>query len=123
MAESFKPNTKANTLISTTERPDSVHLQATPPSDGLVPESGAPITIADENQNKKSFTEPGLLGLPVERKIDSLDDEIEFTGLDDVSQSADRRESESDNLVATKQTYPSILSKNETMAVFESFSF
>lgn len=129
VAESFKPNTKANTLISTTERPNSVHLQATPPVDGLVPESRAPITIADENQNKKSFTEPGLLGLPVERKLASLDDEMEVTvGLDDVSQNVDRREESepADNLVATTKqqtSYPSILSKTETMAVFENFSF
>ncbi len=122
----------------------SSESNAPPSTSNQLPKSKASATIADKyipsNEGKKSFIEPDLPVSSATRQNPSLESEkpaeggertnitstsgnLEVTVSDERSQSLDEPQNIPQSPVGFRQTQPSILSKTETMAVFEDFSF
>jgi hypothetical protein len=140
-AQSCKPNAQIDTLISTTVRPNLTSCLATP-SDSLVPKCEAGYTITDENlpanKHKKAYIESDPPSSLAKSKNASSDEEkisISRTPETDTAisrnlevdderpHSEEGQKSAPDDPVKSKPTQPSLLSKTETMAVFENFLF
>lgn len=143
-AQSCKPNVQIDSLISTTVRPNLTNCQATP-SDSLVPkcETGYTITeVTDENvpanehekvyiesdpsssleKSKNAYSDEEKTSVSRTHETDTaISKNLEVAG--EITHSEEGQESAPDDPVKSKQTQPSLLSKAETMAVFEDFLF
>lgn len=139
--QSSRP-TAVSTVVSTSGTSDLSNFRATPSSDGPTVKSEADFIITSEDlpttNDQNTPIESDMPGLLPKSQYDSSEDEkrvstrpcktastrnIEVTGSDERSESEEGPKISPDNPVTSKQARPSILSKSETMAVFENFSF
>jgi len=141
-AQSCKLDVQIDTMISTTKRSNFARFRASSSSDSLLKKCETGFMATDENLQTSIHQKPcmksNLSGLLLKNKY--LDEEkseangtfgmdtatfknLEVTASNVRPHSEERQEITQNNSVQSKQTHSSILSKTETMAVFENFLF
>lgn len=122
-SDSSDSESEINTLTTTPKSPVPIISRRNPPLDGLLPKSESSATTRNERSSSNTAQKAFIQSEPRAKRR-----RMESTTLEGVADTASRESTErgknsQESSQENKDTQDSVLSKTETMAVFEDFSF